>query len=100
MKGNFNTIINGEQPVLVDFYADWCGPCKSQAPIIGELAKTVEGKVRIIKIDVDRNQTLSTKYQIRGVPTLALFHKGAMLWKASGVHSKEQLLQVLQQNLS
>ncbi|AWW00799.1 thioredoxin [Arcticibacterium luteifluviistationis] len=99
MKGNFKELVNAEIPLLVDFYAVWCGPCKAQAPIIKELAKEVEGKVRIIKIDIDKNQAVAQRYNIKGVPTLALFKGGAIVWRQSGVQSKTQLLQVINQNM-
>ena len=73
MKGDFIKIINGKTPVLVDFYAIWCGPCKAQSPIIKDLAQEVGGKVRIIKIDIDKNQAIAERYNVKGVPTLALF---------------------------
>ena len=98
MKGNFNKIINGELPVLVDFYAEWCGPCKALAPILREVAKETRGIARIIKIDVDQNQALAQRYQIRGVPTLALFKNGLLVWRQSGVQSKPQILQAVRQN--
>lgn len=100
MKGNFNDIINNGKLVLIDFFAEWCGPCKTQTPIIEDLAKSVNDQVRILKIDVDKNQTLAQKYQVRGVPTLALFKNGKIVWRQSGVHSKEQLQQVILQNLN
>lgn len=99
MKGAFNTLINGDTPVLIDFHAEWCGPCKAQAPIIKELAKEVDGKVRIIKIDIDKNQAVAQRYNVRGVPTLALFKDGQIVWRQSGVQSKTQLLQVINQNI-
>ncbi len=99
MKGNFNKIINGDKPVLVDFHATWCGPCKAQTPILKELAKEVSGKLRIIKIDVDKNQALANQYQVMGVPTLALFQDGQVVWKESGMKTKQQLLNILNENL-
>ncbi|MGO3719877.1 MAG: thioredoxin [Mesonia hippocampi] len=99
MKGAFNTLINGETPVLIDFHAEWCGPCKAQAPIIKELAKDVDGKVRIIKIDIDKNQAVANRYNVRGVPTLALFKGGEIVWRQSGVQSKSQLLDVINQHI-
>lgn len=99
MKGAFNTLINGDTPVLIDFHAEWCGPCKAKAPIIKELAKEVDGKVRIIKIDIDKNQAVAQRYNVRGVPTLALFKDGQIVWRQSGVQSKTQLLQVINQNI-
>ncbi|WP_286756950.1 thioredoxin [Roseivirga sp. UBA838] len=98
MKGNFNNIINGDQPVLVDFYADWCGPCKMQAPILKEVSSEIGGKARIIKIDVDKNQPIAQQYQVRGVPTLILFKKGQPLWRQSGVATKQQLIDLINQN--
>ena len=99
MKGNFNQIINGDKAVLVDFHAEWCGPCKMQAPILKELAPLVADQVRIIKIDVDKNQAIAQRFQVRGVPTLALFQKGEMRWRTSGVKSKQQLLDIIKQHV-
>ena len=88
MKKSFQDLINDDTtPVLVDFYADWCGPCKMMAPVISELATELNGKIKVIKIDVDRNQAVAQKYQIKGIPTFMLFHKGAVLWRKSGAMS-------------
>lgn len=95
MKGNFNSIINGDKAVLIDFHALWCGPCKSQGPIISALAKEIGDKVRIIKIDIDKNQAIAQRYRIRSVPTLALFKDGQIVWQQSGLQTKEQLKQVI-----
>lgn len=95
MKGTFRQIINDTKPVLVDFFATWCGPCQAQSPIMTELAKELGDHVRIIKIDIDKNQGMAQKYQVKGVPTLALFKEGKMLWRQSGVHSKAQLTQII-----
>lgn len=95
MKGNFNSIIQSQVPVLVDFHAEWCGPCKVQSPILAELAREMEGKIKVIKIDVDKNQEIASRFQIRGVPTLALFKNGQVLWRQSGLVQKEQLKSVL-----
>lgn len=95
MKGNFNSIIQSQVPVLVDFHAVWCGPCKVQSPILVELAREMEGKIKVIKIDVDKNQEIANRFQIRGVPTLALFKNGQVLWRQSGLVQKEQLKSVL-----
>ncbi len=97
MKANFNDIINGEKPVLIDFHALWCGPCKAQSPILKEVAGEVDGKVRIIKIDVDKNPTIAQKYQVRGVPTLALFKDGQVVWKQAGLQTKQQILNVIRE---
>jgi thioredoxin 1 len=95
MKGNFNSIIQSGTPVLVDFHAEWCGPCKVQSPILVEVAREVGDKLRVIKIDVDKNQEIANLYQIRGVPTLALFKDGKVLWRQSGLTNKMQLLGIL-----
>ena len=99
MKGNFDKLINGDKPVLIDFHAEWCGPCKMQGPILDEVAKEIDSKVRIIKIDVDKNQGIAQRYQVRGVPTMALFKKGQLVWRESGVQSKHQILSVINQNV-
>ncbi len=99
MKGNFNTIINGEKPVLVDFYADWCAPCKMQTPILQEVSNEMNGKVRIIKIDVDRNQTIAVRFGIKGVPTLMIFKKGKPVWSQAGVARKQELIDIINRNL-
>ena len=82
---SFTEIINGDKPVLIDFHADWCGPCRVLSPIIQEVAKAFDGKVRVIKIDVDKNATLADKFQIQGVPTMMLFKDGKSVWRQSGV---------------
>ncbi|NHE56720.1 thioredoxin [Cyclobacterium plantarum] len=95
---NFSDLINGEQPVLVDFYATWCGPCQMMQPILQETASKVGGMAKIIKIDVDKNPLAASKYQVKGVPTLILFHKGKPVWRQSGVVPAHQLVQVIQQH--
>ena len=95
MKGSFNDIIQGDKPVLIDFFATWCGPCKYQAPILEELASAIGDEARIIKIDVDRNQAIAAQYGVRSVPTLMIFKNGEMKWKEAGVKEKEQLIQLL-----
>jgi thioredoxin 1 len=99
MKANFNKLVNADIPVLVDFYADWCGPCKMQAPILREVAREIGEKAKIVKIDVDKNQEIASRYQVRGVPTLILFKKGAVVWKTSGVVNKTQLIETIRKNL-
>lgn len=99
MKGNFEKLIASEIPVLVDFYAEWCQPCKIQSPILQELAREVSGRIRIIKIDVDKNPMIAQRYQIQGVPTLILFHQGKVLWRQSGVTPKPMLKKILDQYL-
>lgn len=99
MKGNFHKLINGEKPVLIDFHAEWCGPCKMLAPIIKEVAQEIGEKVRVIKIDIDKNQALAQKYQVRGVPTLALFKDGKIIWRESGVKTKHQIVSSVEENI-
>ncbi len=100
MKGNFNTIIQSPVPVLVDFHAEWCAPCKTQAPILAELAREMKDKVKVIKIDVDKNPEIANRFQVRGVPTLVLFKNGQALWKQSGVMDKTQLMLVIHNHLN
>lgn len=95
MKGNFSDIIKSSVPVIIDAYADWCGPCKIQSPILKEVATELGDKVRVIKIDVDKNPEIAMKYNIRGVPTLMIFKDGDMKYRQAGVHSKPQLMSVL-----
>lgn len=95
MKSSFNDIINNDKPVLVDFFADWCGPCKMLAPILKDVKAELGEGVKIVKIDVDRNQELAAKYQVRGVPTMILFKNGQQLWRQSGVLQKHQITEVI-----
>ncbi|WP_347925566.1 thioredoxin [Pontimicrobium sp. SW4] len=95
MKTNFNNIINSETPVLVDFFADWCGPCKMLAPVLKEVKEELGNTIKIIKIDVDKNQSLAAKYQVRGVPTMLLFKKGKQVWRQSGVLQKNEIINVV-----
>ena len=97
MKGNFDTLIQDDRPVVVDFHALWCGPCKVQSPILKELATELGDRVRVIKIDVDQNAALASRYQIQGVPTLIVFKNGKLVWRQSGVVSKSQLYSVVMQ---
>ncbi|AXG70905.1 thioredoxin [Kordia sp. SMS9] len=98
MKRNFNDIIDSEVPVLVDFFADWCGPCKMLAPILKQVKEELGDAVKVIKIDVDKNQPLAAKYQVRGVPTMLLFKNGKQLWRQSGVLQKNDIVSVIQQH--
>ena len=95
MRGNFQNIISGPTAVLVDFYAEWCQPCKMQAPILREFAREVGSKIKVIKIDVDKNPAIARRFQIQGVPTLALFKNGEIAWRQSGLLTKQDLLQVV-----
>lgn len=94
---NFEQLISGDKPVLVDFFATWCGPCKMMHPILEELKQSIGDRATIIKIDVDEAQDVAVQYGIRAVPTLAIFKKGELVWREAGVHSAQQLIQALQQ---
>ncbi|MGM1057142.1 MAG: thioredoxin [Bacteroidota bacterium] len=96
MKSNFSEIIKENKPVLVDFHADWCGPCKMMAPILKEAKTSLGDAVKIVKIDVDKNEALAAKYQVRGVPTLILFKNGEQLWRQSGVVQKDEIIKIIQ----
>lgn len=97
MKSSFKNIIDSETPVLVDFFATWCGPCKTLAPILTEVKKELGDAVKIVKIDVDKNQPIAAKYEVRGVPTMLLFKNGKQLWRQSGVLQKNQLVDIIKQ---
>lgn len=98
-KMTFNDIINGEKPVLVDFYADWCGPCKMMNPILKDLKKKMGDAINIIKVDTEKNADAAIKYNVRGVPTLILFKDGQILWQQSGVVQANQLQQIINQKI-
>lgn len=91
----FNDIINGDKPVLVDFFATWCGPCKVLSSTVETVGKELIGQIRVLKIDVDKNEALSAQYRIQAVPTLIVFKKGEILWRTSGVMDKNALIQQL-----
>jgi thioredoxin 1 len=99
MKSSFNDIISSNQAVLVDFHADWCGPCKMLAPVLKQVKEELKETIRIVKIDVDKNQILANKYQVRGVPTMILFKNGKQLWRQSGVLQKNDIITVIKQHL-
>ena len=96
----FNTLINSPKPVLVDFSAEWCGPCKMMAPILKQVKQEVGEAITIIKVDIDQSPQAAAKYQVTSVPTLILFKQGAILWRQSGVVPAHNLKDILQQFVS
>lgn len=94
----FTDLIKGETPVLVDFYATWCGPCKMMTPILEDVSGKIKGKAKVLKIDIDKNPQAASYYNVRSVPTLILFKKGKQLWRQSGVVQSNQLIQIINQN--
>lgn len=100
MNTKFNNIINSNDLVLVDFYADWCGPCKMMLPILQEVKLNLKDTVKIIKVNVDQHQDLASHFMVRGVPTLMLFKAGKMLWRQSGVLSASDLSIIISNHLN
>jgi len=99
MKGKFDSIINDTRPVIVDFHALWCSPCKMQSPILKEVVAEFGDKIKVIKIDVDQNNEIAGRYNIQSVPTLIIFKNGKLLWRQSGVATKNQLYDILKKNV-
>ena len=100
VKETFHDIVNGEKPVLVDFFATWCEPCKAQIPILDEVARALGDQVRILKIDVERNPGISSQVGVRGIPTLVIYHRGELKWRTSGLQSARELVAALRKYLS
>lgn len=92
---SFEKLITNEKPVLVDFFATWCGPCQMLTPILKQVKDNLGERITIIKIDVDKNQELASKLQVRGVPTMMLYQNGEQLWRQSGVLSKDDILKIV-----
>lgn len=100
MNGRFLNIINSDIPVLVDFYADWCQPCKHMAPILKEIKSELKETVRIIKVDVDKNPMIATQYQIRSIPTVMVFKNGEVQWTGVGLRPAHEIKTVLRQHIN
>ena len=99
MKANFDSIIQSPVPVVVDAFAEWCGPCKMQTPILKEVASELGDRVRVIKVDVDKNPEIMNRFHIRGVPTLMIFKDGHIIYKQAGLHTKPQVMKALMEIL-
>lgn len=95
---SFKDLINADKPVLVDFYADWCGPCKAMSPVIQEVARTTQGQARVIKVDIDKSVAAAQAYQVQAVPTFIIFKNGSIVWRHSGMIDKNTLVNLLRQN--
>ncbi len=96
---SFNQIVQQEVPVLVDFKADWCAPCKMMTPILKQVKQNFKDQIKIIKIDIDKNPAVAQKYAVRSVPTLALFKNGKLIWRQSGVLQANQIISVINSHL-
>jgi len=99
MNGKFEELIQSDKPVIIDFFAEWCGPCKVQSPILKELANELGDNIKVIKIDVDKNPEIANNYRIQGVPTLMVFKKGQLLFRQAGLMPKPQLLNLVKQHM-
>jgi len=97
---SFSDLIKGDTPVLVDFFAEWCGPCKMMPPILQEVKQALKKQVHIIKIDVDKNQAAAARYRVSGVPTLIIFKGGQVVWRQSGVIPSNQLIEVINSHIA
>ncbi len=95
----FQELVNGDTPVLVDFFTEWCGPCKMMGPILKELKSNMGDRIHVIKIDAEKNPAATIKYQVRGVPSLILFYQGHILWQQAGVVQAKQLQSIIEQKV-
>ena len=98
-RKTFQELIESDTPVLVDFYADWCGPCKAMNPIVQDVARQLANKARVVKVDIDKSQAASQQFQISAVPTFILFKNGKSIWRHSGMLDKNSLLRVIETHL-
>lgn len=98
-KLKFKDLIGGPKPVLVDFYATWCGPCKALSPVIKEVKEELGTAMKVLKVDIDKNKSAANKYKIQSVPTLAIFQRGKIVWRESGMKTKSQLVKIARQHL-
>ena len=96
-KVKFKDLIKSEKPILVDFYATWCGPCQQLSPIVNSVKKELAGQMKVVKVDVDKNRSVSNKFKIKSLPTLAIFQNGNIIWRESGLKSKTELLTIVKQ---
>lgn len=96
MQDKFQELINDEKPVLIDFYATWCGPCKAMAPVLENVKDEINDAARVVKIDVDKFQQIASLYQVQSIPTLMIFKKGELLWRHTGTAPKAELIKLLQ----
>ena len=92
---SFEILINSDKPVLVDFFATWCGPCQMLSPILKQIKDNLGERIVIIKVDVDKNKDIASKFQVRGVPTMMLFQDGKQLWRQSGVLTKDEIIKII-----
>lgn len=99
MNGKFEELIQSDKPIIIDFFAEWCGPCKVQSPILKEVATELGDNIKVIKIDVDKNPEIANNYRIQGVPTLMVFKKGQLLFRQAGLMPKPQLLNLVKQHI-
>lgn len=100
LNSSFQKIIDGESPVLVDFYADWCGPCRMMPPVLKELKERMGDQIRIFKVNVDEHNDIAAHFEVSSIPTMMIFKKGELLWREPGVKNANQLQQILQPYLS